>query len=132
MASRCWTEDPQGRRFARIGPSGDEQPVEVANKERGSRPGYRRNVGRAAVCVSLRLEYIQVSVPAAEIHALPLRIDEDIVGIATRIDHGNGTAVVQGEYAEPRGIPKRHQHSPRSLVQRHRKEAAVFDGPARG
>src|SRR5262245_66605496 len=41
MASRCWTEDPQGRRFAGIGSGGDEQPVEVGDKQRGSRAGYR-------------------------------------------------------------------------------------------
>src|SRR5262245_2316434 len=130
--SRCWTEDPQGRRVAGIGPSGDEQPVDFGNKQRGSRPGYRRNVGRAAVCVPLRLEYIQVSVPAADVNAPALRIEEDIVGVATRIDHGNSAAVPQGERAEPSGIAKCHQHSPGSLVQRHRKEAAVFDDPARG
>src|SRR4029077_6218856 len=88
--SRCWTKDPQGRRLAGIGPSGHEQPVDFSNKQRGSRPGYRRNVGRAAVRVPLRLEYIQVSVAAAEIHALALRIEEEIVGVAARIDHGNG------------------------------------------
>src|SRR5262245_2570774 len=130
--SRCWTKDPQGRRFARIGPRGHEQPVDFGNKQRGSRAGYRRNVGRAAVGVPLRLEYVQVSVAAAEVHALALRIEEEIVGIAARIDHGNGAAVPQGEHAETRGVAKRHQHSPRSLVQRHRKEAAVFNGPARG
>src|SRR5262245_13195017 len=129
--SRCWTKDPQGRRFAGIGPSGDEQPVDFGNKQRGSRPGYRRNVRRAAVCVPLRLEYIQVSVAAAEVNALALRIEEEIVGVAARVDHGNGAAVPQGEHTEPSGIAKCHQHSPGSLVQRHRKEAAVLDGPAR-
>ena len=33
-----------------------------------------------AVCVPLRLEYIQVSVAAAEVNALALRIEEEIVG----------------------------------------------------
>src|SRR5262245_54986839 len=130
--SRCWTEDPQGRRVAGIGPSGDEQPVDFRNKQRGSRPGYRRNVGRAAVCVPLWLEYIQVSVPAADVNALALRIDEEIVGIAARIDHGNGAAVLQGENAEPSGIAQRHKNPPGSLVQRHWNQAAVVDGPARG
>src|SRR5262245_19211079 len=97
-ASRCWTEDPQGRRFAGIGPGGDEQPVEVGNKQRGSRAGYRGNVRRAAICVPLRLEYIQVSVPAAHINALALRIEEEIVGIAACIDHGNGAAIPQREH----------------------------------
>src|SRR5262245_26911355 len=75
--SRCWTEDPHGRRFAGIGSSGDEQPVEVGNKQRGSRAGYRGNVRRAAVRVPLRLEHIQISVPAAHINALALRIEEE-------------------------------------------------------
>src|SRR5262249_6004084 len=67
---RYWAKYPDGCRFAGIVASGDEKPVEFGNKQRCPRAGYRRDVGRAAVDVPLRLEHIHVSVAAAEVHAL--------------------------------------------------------------
>src|SRR5215813_13468080 len=75
---RYWAKYPEGCRFAGIGASGDEKPVEFGNKQRSSCAGYRRDVGRATVGVSLRVEHIHVSVAAAEVHALALRIAEEI------------------------------------------------------
>src|SRR6266567_8808624 len=70
---RYWAKYPEGCRFAGIGASGDEKPVEFGNKQRSSCAGHRRDVGRAAVGVPLRLEHIHVSVAAAEVHTHPRR-----------------------------------------------------------
>src|SRR5262244_1199315 len=96
---RYWAKYPEGCRFAGIGASGDEKPVEFGNKQRSSCAGYRRDVGQAAVGVPLRLEHIHVSVAAAEVHALALRIEEEIVSITTRTHGGNRAAVPHGEHA---------------------------------
>src|SRR5262249_60689615 len=96
---RYWAKYPEGCRFAGIGASGDEKPVEFGNKQRSSCAGCRRDVGRAAVGVPLRLEHIHVSVAAAEVHALALRIEEEIVSITTRTHGGNRAAVPHGEHA---------------------------------
>src|SRR5262249_48480993 len=96
---RYWAKYPDGCRFAGIVASGDEKPVEFGNKQRCPRAGYRRDVGRAAVGVPLRLEHIHVSVAAAEVHALALRIEEEIVGITTRPHGGNRGAVPHGQHA---------------------------------
>src|SRR6266540_6018781 len=73
------------------------QPVDFGNKQRGSCTGYRRDVRSPLVCISLRLEYIQVSVSTGKVHALALRIDEEIVGITACIDGCNGATVSHGE-----------------------------------
>src|ERR1700746_2581073 len=125
----CWTKYPEGCRFAGIGASGDEKPVEFGNKQRSSCAGYRRDVCRAAGG-SLCRERIHVSVAAAEVHALALRIEEDIVGITTRTHGCNGAAVAHGEHAKLRGIPKRYKNSSGTFIQSHRKIAAVVDRPA--
>src|SRR5215831_11070674 len=96
---RYWAKYPEGCRFPGIGASGDEKPVEFGNKQRSSCAGYRRDVGRAAVGVPLRLEHIHVPVAAAKVHALTLRIEEEIVGITTRTHGGNRAAVPHGEHA---------------------------------
>ena len=96
---RYWAKYPEGCWFAGIGTSGDEKPVEFGNKQRSSCAGYRRDVGRAAVGVPLRLEHIHVSVAAAEVHALALRIEEEIVSITTRTHGGNRAAIPHGEHA---------------------------------
>jgi len=85
---------PDGSRCAGIGANGEEKPVEFGNKQRGPRAGYRRNVCRPAVGISLCLEHIQVSVTAGKVHALALLVDEEIVGITTGIDGCNSTAVL--------------------------------------
>src|SRR5215471_19508726 len=99
LNSRYWAKYPEGCRFAGIGASGDEKPVEFGNKQRSSCAGYGRDVGRAAVDVPLRLEHIHISVAAAEVNALALRIEEEIVGITTRTHGGNRAAVPHGEHA---------------------------------
>jgi hypothetical protein len=128
---RGWAKYPDGGRFAGIGATGDEKPVDFGNKQRGSRTGYRRDVCSPPVCISLRLEHIQISIPTAEVHALTLCIDEEIVGITTRIDGCNGTAVRHGEDAKLSGIPKRHENSPGIFVQSHWEIAAILDRPTR-
>ena len=128
---RCWAKYPDRGRFAAIGASGDEKPVDFGNKQRRSRTGYRRDVRSPPVCSSLRLEHVQVSVPTAEVHALALRIDEEIVGITTRVDGCNGAAVRHGEDGKLSGFPKRHENSARILVQSHWKIATILDRPTR-
>src|SRR5215831_8555578 len=96
---RYWAKYPEGCRFAGIGASGDEKPVEFGNKQRSSCAGCRRDVGRAAVGVPLHIEHIHVSVAAAEVHALALRIEEEIVGITTRTHGCNRAAVPHGKHA---------------------------------
>src|SRR5262249_35072166 len=75
--------------------------------------------------------HIQVSVVAAEVHALALRIEEEVVGIATPIHGCNGPAFRRGEHAKLRGIPKPNKKSPGTFIQSHWKIAATVDRPTR-
>jgi len=51
-------------------------------------------MGRAAICISPRLEHIQVSITADEVYAGALRIEEEVVGITTSIAGCNHAAVL--------------------------------------
>src|SRR5262245_66621843 len=96
---RYWAKYPEGCRFAGIGASGDEKPVEFGNKQRSSCARYRLDVGRADVGVPLHIEHIHISVAAAKVHALALRIEEEIVGITPRTPGGRRAAGRHGQDA---------------------------------
>src|SRR3954447_14123057 len=85
---------------------------------------------RASVRIAVNLEYVEMSVAAALVYAVTLRVDEQIVGIATGIDRRNIAAVLHREHAEPRGVPECNENSPGLLIERHRKEALIVDRPA--
>src|SRR3954454_606216 len=85
---------------------------------------------RASVRIAVKLEYVEMSVAAALVYAVTLRVDEQIIGIATGIDRRNIAAVLHREHAEPGGVPECNENSPGLLIERHRKEALIVDRPA--
>jgi hypothetical protein len=72
-----------------------------------------------------------MSVSAAEIDAVALRVDEQVVGITTRFDSCNGAAIPHGKDAKLSWTPKGHENSSGIFVQSHWKIAVVADRPTR-
>src|SRR5262249_41815813 len=68
---------------------------------------------------------------AADVQPMPLYIEEQVVGVPTRLNTCNRATVRDRDYSDPRRIPESDENPACLLVKDHRKIAATVCWPAR-
>src|SRR5262245_15804489 len=82
-----------------------------------------------AIGVALGREYVEETVSATDVDAVPLGIDEHIAGVAAGFDARRGGTLAHREHADARGSAERDENPLPLQVERHRKVAAAVHGP---
>src|SRR5262245_17560128 len=122
--SRRWLEHPDSGWLSAGRAHCQHQPIHFRDKEGSTCAGNRRNACNAAIGAIRRVKDVNESLAAADVNAMSLCIDEQVISIATDVWTRDQAAVIHRERAEFGRIPESHENALRGLVERHREIAA--------
>src|SRR5919204_2684544 len=108
--SRRRLEYPDSRWLSAGRAHRQHQPVYFRDKERSTCAGNRRNARKAAIGAFRRVKDVDEPLAAADVNAMSLRIDKQVIGIATDVRARGQAAVIHRERAELGRIPESHEN----------------------
>src|SRR5215813_11153435 len=122
--SRHWLEHPDSGWLSAGRAHCQHQPIHFRDKEGSTCAGNRRNACNAAIGAIRRVKDVDESLAAADVNAMSLCIDEQVISIATDVRARDQAAVIHRERAELGRTPESYENALRGLVKRHREIAA--------
>src|SRR5262245_49854635 len=99
---RSWhrPEHPYLGRLPRRCRHGEEEAVQVRAEQGSPRAPSRRHMGHTAISAALCRKHIEETVPTTDVDAVPLRIDEYIVGVTAGFEARCGGTLAHREHTD--------------------------------
>ena len=122
---RYWSKHPYGCRLDRGSPDSDQQTINFRHEERGACAGSGGDARDPPVRHPLRFQNVDKTGPATDVDAATLRIDEQVISVATGLGGGDELDARHGQNAKLGRGPKDHQNLTAHGIEGHREVRAV-------